>query len=347
MAAPSLLGRRVVFRADASHALGFGHVARLWALIEEVQSAGGDPVLMFGGDALAVMSWARDRNLEVDAQDWSPEQVARAAEEMHAAAVVIDGPAIADQLAPKLKDRGVRTVVVDDQGKCPLQVDAVVNHNFHALSLAHTYPCAKRKLLGRHYLMLRREIKRFTRGSCRPMASSRLRLLITFGGSDPVGATARVISLLPEDRPLELVVIAGPGFRDDDALRIAVGHACLAGHTVDVRRSPDDPGGLFVSADAALCSAGGTLGELAYLGVPALAWAIARDQVVPAREQVRKGMISGGRKWTDCDDDMIRADLVRFLLDDAGRAQQRLRALGTADSDGANRVLHAALLGTV
>ena len=40
----------ILFRADASHGLGLGHVARLCALIEEIDPAAAEPVALFGGD---------------------------------------------------------------------------------------------------------------------------------------------------------------------------------------------------------------------------------------------------------------------------------------------------------
>jgi hypothetical protein len=39
----------------------------------------------------------------------------------------------------------------------------------------------------------------------------------------------------------------------------------------------------------------------------------------------------------------LRSDFEAFLLDDAGRAVQRQRALGTADGDGAKRIIQEAL----
>jgi spore coat polysaccharide biosynthesis predicted glycosyltransferase SpsG len=330
---------RILFRADASHDIGFGHVARLCALVEEAATHNYDPVVMFAGDASAIKSWANDRGLTVDvSHGWSTMQVVKASEDPRTQAVVIDGPALALSIVPKLPDR-VRSVIIDDAGKVPLSVGTVVNHNYHALDLAASYPQARQRLLGRRYLMLRKDIKRYMRGSCRPRSSGRLRILVTFGGSDPVNATSRVIAMLPPDRPLEIVAIAGPGFRGDEALNLAKRVAATNGHIVDVRRSPEDPGALFATADAAICSAGGTLGELAYLGCPCLAYAIAPDQVVPARQQVRDGMVAGGRSWSGLEDDTLRSDMLAFLLDDAGRMQQRQRALGTADSDGARRIL--------
>ena len=331
---------RILFRADASHAIGFGHVARLCALVEEASSHGVEPIAMFAGDAPAIRSWAQDRHIQVDVQpEWSTLSVVKASEDPRTLAVVIDGPALALQIIPKLPDR-VRSIIIDDAGKCPLSVSTVINHTYHALELAASYPQARQRLLGRRYLMLRKDIKRYMRGSCRPWSSNaRLRVVVTFGGSDPVNATARTLTCIPPDRPLELIVSLGPSYQGKDALDSAIKAAQAAGHVVDVRRSPDDPGALFATADAAICSAGGTLGELAYLGCPALAYAIARDQIQPARQQVRDGMVAGGRNWDGLEDDTLRADILAFLLDDEGRMQQRQRALATADSDGARRIL--------
>ncbi|MEJ7601889.1 MAG: hypothetical protein WKG01_28595 [Kofleriaceae bacterium] len=331
---------RILFRADASHEIGFGHVARLCALIEEAETQGFEPVAMFGGDASAIRSWAADRKLTVDLRDWGTTAMVQAVEHPRVCALVVDGPALASELLPKVPPR-VRSVMIDDVGKNRLAVSTVVNHNIHAPGLAATYPGAVQRLLGRSYLMLRRDIRRYMRGSCHPSNHGRLRVLITYGGTDPVGATARTLALVPPDRPLDLVVIAGPGFRGDEALNAAIATATAAGHLVDVHRSPPDPGGLFVSADAAICSAGGTLGELAFLGCPALAYAIVPDQVAPARQQLRDGLIAGGQTFGELTDDVIRADMLAFLTDDAGRTAQRQRALATADADGPRRIIEA------
>jgi UDP-2,4-diacetamido-2,4,6-trideoxy-beta-L-altropyranose hydrolase len=337
------MARRVLFRADASHGGGFGHVARVCALIEELRDRGDEPIAMFGGDTPSLGPWTAFHKIDALIGNWSFTQVLQVAESERVSSVVLDGPAIVEELVPKLAERKIRTVIVDDKGTYTATVAAVVNHNIHAEQLSATYPNIKRRLLGRRYLMLRKEIRRYTRGSCRPMNMSRLRVVITFGGSDPPDATSRTLRLLPDDRPLELVVIAGPGYIHLEALILAIQQAKDRGHTVDLRRSPDDPGGLFVSADAAICSAGGTLGELAYLGCPALAYAIAPDQIVPARHQVRAGLIFGGRTWAETSDEMLTADFEHFLLDDAGRVTQRQRALATADSDGAKRIVEEAL----
>jgi UDP-2,4-diacetamido-2,4,6-trideoxy-beta-L-altropyranose hydrolase len=327
---------RVAFRADASHAIGFGHVARLFAIVEELEAAGGQPCLFLGGDAPAVGAWARDRGREVDVRAWTAEDVLAARPD----AVVVDGPALADALVPRLAGAGIRSVMIDDVGS-PLAADVVVNHNFRAAGVP--YPNAARALLGRRYLMLRQDIRRLGRDACRAAPAGRLRLVVTFGGSDPTNATARAVRLVPTARPCELVVVAGPGYRHDAALAAAMRAAEAAGHTTDLRRAPDDPGALFASADAALCSAGGTLGELAFLGCAALAFATVRDQLATARAQAEAGVIAGGGAWDDLTDAAIAGELAAFLGDDAARAQIRAAALATADGDGPRRIVDEAL----
>jgi spore coat polysaccharide biosynthesis predicted glycosyltransferase SpsG len=333
---------RIVFRADASHAIGFGHVARLSAVIEELARTGAEPVVMFGGDA-ALAGWTERHGLRAEVRSWTTDDLVTAAAEPGVRAVVIDGPALATELVPHLAERQIRTVAIDDRGDCPLALDAVVNHNFHAPALAATYPAARLRLLGRNYLMLRRAIRRFTRSACRPATPARLRVVITFGGSDPVGATVRTLRLLPPGRGCDVVVIAGPGFRDDQALAAAAVVATVAGHDIEIVRDPADPAALFVAADAAICSAGGTLGELAYLGCPALGFAIVADQVATARAQADAGLIASGRSFVTLDDDTLRTQLFSFLHDDRGRLDQRQRALATTDGDGARRIVAEAL----
>lgn len=333
---------RILFRADASRELGFGHVARSCALIEEAEAQGHEAVAMFGGDLNAIRAWAADRKISVDLRDWVPTAVVNAADHPRVRALVIDGPALARTLVPQLPSH-LHTVLLDDMGMVPLSCGAIVNHNIHAPELAASYPNAQRRLLGRRYLMLRKDIRKHRHGACRPTRSARLRLVITFGGSDPVDATARTLRLLPESRPLDVVVIAGPGYRGGPALEAAIESAGRRGHDVVIQRAPDDPGALFVHADAAICSAGGTLGELAFLGCPALAYAIVPDQLAPARHQVQDGLIAGGRSWTETDDDTLRHDIHGFVDDDDGRAAIRKLALATADADGARRIIEEGL----
>lgn len=334
----------IVFRADASHAIGLGHVARITALIEEVAASEAlEPIAMLGGDD-GVAAWARREGIAAEVGAWTADDLLAVVAQSRARAVVLDGPALVSTLGEAL---GATTalIVIDDAGDCSLAVHAVVNHNFHAPALAGGYPHAAHCLLGRRYLMLRRAIRRHGHGACRglPSGGARLRVAVTFGGSDPIGATARTLRALPRDRALDVVAIAGPGFRDAPALLAAAAVAQSAGHSVEIVRSPSDPGALFASCHAAICSAGGTLGELAYLGCPALAFAIVADQLAPARALADASLIASGARWSDVDDDTLSAAIARFVNDNELRRDVRDRALATADGHGPRRIIDEAL----
>src|SRR5204863_5739487 len=96
----------ILFRADASHTLGLGHVARLCAMIEEVDPAIAEPVALFGGDD-SVAAWIRSHGLPVAPRPWTPAEVLATATERRARTVVIDGPDLAATLVPVLAERGI------------------------------------------------------------------------------------------------------------------------------------------------------------------------------------------------------------------------------------------------
>lgn len=297
---------RIAIRATATSAIGLGHVARCAALVEEFAARGIVADAMFDGDA-SLRVWAATRSLTLapigpfDDHDL----------------VIVDGP----HLLPDIVAR--RVVALDDRGTTAT-VDVAINHNVHATPAM--YPNARRTLLGRDYLMLRRDITRHGHGACAPRAMRRI--LVTMGGSDPPNATARILAALPPT--IDVDVIVGPGYRGD-----------LPSHPrATVHRAPPDPAAIFVRADAAISSAGGTLGELAYLGVPALGVAIVEDQVAPAAQLAREGAIAGGL-WLE---DVVLDDvLASFLTDHARRAAIRDRALATADGRGPARIADALL----
>ena len=67
---------RVAVRADASHELGFGHVARVCALIEELETRGARPLVLFGGDGEHVARWLHERGVHVAIDHWTAAKTA-------------------------------------------------------------------------------------------------------------------------------------------------------------------------------------------------------------------------------------------------------------------------------
>lgn len=333
-------GRTVLLRADGGHALGVGHLARVAGLAQALAERGHQPVLLLGGDLDAVSTWCAASDVRATLGAWDAAELRAMAVATDAAAILLDGQALVRNLGSAFLGAGtLATFAIDDLGGVDLPVAAIINHNMGAEALAPTYPRAARRLLGRPYLILRRDILRHGHGACAPRSAGAPRVLITFGGSDPVGATARVMAALPSTRQLEVTVLCGQAFRDQGALQRAAVDLLAAGHALEVVHGSPDPGAHMVRADLAISAAGGTLGELAYLGVPTLGLAIVPDQEATARAQAEAGLIASGARLAALGDEPLRDALAAFVDDQAARTRLRAAALASADGYGAARIV--------
>ena len=330
----------LILRADAGHRLGSGHVMRLAALAE---AAGQRSLLIVGGEPAATVAQLIGRGLDAVAShgDSGTESdlahVLGCAHDRGAAGVVVDGPGFSAGYVTALADRGLVVASLDDLGAAPLPTAIVVNHNLGAETLADRYPTTSTRLLGRRFHLLRGEFRRLSAAGSPPRPDAR-RVLITMGGSDPVGATARVVGAL-RGAHLELMVVLGPGFRHDAAFDRALAIADAHGHDVALAAQPADLPRLMSGCDVAISAAGGTLAELGYLGRPTFAVAIADDQIANARRHAAAELAVGGQPLADLTDEHLADSIAGLLGDLPLRRRLRDRAAAALDGRGADRVV--------
>lgn len=324
---------------------------RLAALAEAAMDAGGAARILVGGEPAATVAALVARGLDAIAvaedhggrsrPELEPGPVARAARAAEADAVVLDGPHFDRGWVDELVASGLVVASLDDRGLAPLPTPAVINPGFGAEALAERYPASATRLLGRRYHLLRREFRALPPGGDPPAARVR-RVVITMGGSDPVGATARVLGAVP-GRDLELVVVLGPGFRNHLALAPSASAARKRGHRVTLVEHPPSLAPVLAGCDLAISAAGGTLAELAYLGRPTYAVAIVDDQIELAARQREAGLIAGGLPLTTMTNDALAAELGALLADPSQRAALAAASAATIDGLGADRILAALL----
>jgi UDP-2,4-diacetamido-2,4,6-trideoxy-beta-L-altropyranose hydrolase len=329
----------LVLRADASSTIGTGHAMRLLALSQAWRDGGGTAELLaaelpdgvrrrYEAEGVAVRAVpADDPGSLVGAVDGTPGAVA-----------VVDGPAFdatwLDALAP-IRDR---LLVVDDMAALPHYPAALVlNQNAHAARSAYPPDGEGRYLLGLRYVLLRRE---FAEVAPRPPAPDMARtVLVTFGGADPTGMTARTLDALAaiagRGVELEVVAIAGSANRAADAIRAAVAAGPLAAR---LDTNVDDMTSRMTWADLAVVSAGSTVWELARVGCPALV-----VETAPAEPHLARGIRSLGLFDTlgsagELTHDALVAAIARRIGDREWR--RRMSSLGPSlvDGQGAVRV---------
>ena len=175
----------------------------------------------------------------------------------------------------------------------------------------------------------------------RPRAPGPPTLLVTFGGSDPEGGTARVLGCLPPAPQRRILIVIGAHVDAAAEALEAAERAARAGHAVEVLHTPPDMAAVMHVADAAISAAGGTLLELACLGVPSLAFVVADNQERGCRALVEAECVAGGGDLRRLDDGELAARVTAFLDDGARQRRRADRARKLIDGLGATRVLSA------
>jgi spore coat polysaccharide biosynthesis predicted glycosyltransferase SpsG len=318
---------RLWIRADASAAVGLGHLTRTLALAEEAQAR----ILPVGyvvvdasvaGPQLDRAGVAWTTTSHADDLDWlgtvAPGDM-----------VVFDGYDLGPRHFAAAAAAGARVTAIDDFGRGRFDVDVLVHPNPVA-AVDYETPASATVLCGPRYALVRRRFLRHRR-----LRAGRAGvLLISMGGSDAAGVTEVMLDALVPARPFERVLLAvGPAAREVATSRF--------GPWLDVRRDAVDVAATFDEADAAVIGAGTTTWELLAMGVPTALVQVADNQrhVMRAATHERAALAIGAP-----------ADLATMLIPTLARladpsAQRALSesAMALVDGGGPARVLDALL----
>jgi UDP-2,4-diacetamido-2,4,6-trideoxy-beta-L-altropyranose hydrolase len=345
----------LLVRADATSAIGTGHVMRCLALATAWTRATGAaarlatvaPAPALAGrlgragvavDELAT-SPSRDGQLANAGTPADADATAALASRLGAAWVVLDGYGFDRAYQQRVAAAGVPVLVVDDHGHLDgYRADLLLNQNFGAAGDRYVPSvAAERLLLGPRYALVRDEFAGVAPAPA-PGATVR-RVLVTLGGSDPDNATALVVEALGLAAlpGIAVTVVAGPANRHVRVLERDV--RALAGAELVV--DADDLPRRMAAADLAIAAAGGTARELALLGVPSLLLTLAANQR-PAAEAMGQQGIAVDLGWShEATAPAIAAQISALAADRAARAAMATAARAAVDGRGADRVVEA------
>jgi spore coat polysaccharide biosynthesis predicted glycosyltransferase SpsG len=234
--------------------------------------------------------------------------------------VIVDSYDVQARHLDALRRGGVRVLVLDDLADRPLPATWLLNPGVNDATCYRGLTDAN-LLLGPAYALLRSQFRGLPP---RPAFTRVRRVLVTFGGSDSLGLTARAVRALDAiPGPLEVRIVAG--------LLAGAALSVSACHRVEVLRDVTDMAGLMQWADLAVSAAGQTIFELAAAGCPAVCLVAADNQARNAVlfEGVGSAVVLDGRL---AGNEAIGAAL-RHLADDPDRRAAMNRA-GRAAVDG-------------
>lgn len=332
----------LLIRADATLAIGTGHVMRCLALAQAWQDAGGTASLASAElpDGLLPRVTAEGVSLSrIHATPGGTEDAIETvglAHRLQANWVAIDGDRFRSDFLGRVREAGFRVLLIDDfADRESFPADLIVNPDLEDDGEPYRRRGATAELLtGPSYILLRREFRQESRKN--EIRQSGNRVLVTLGGSDPENLTPKIANALAHCSDLEITVIAGAGYNKANDLRK------LKARNLRVVFNPPNMAYFMENSDQAIVVAGGTLWELLSMNCAVLSYSrnAIQARVIGALSQRGVVVEMGDTR------DFVPAKLVAAVkqLVDSRATRERMTSLGQSlvDGWGATRVVEAA-----
>ena len=338
---------RLIIRADASPAIGVGHVMRCLALAQAWQDAGGRATMAWSEMPGSLLDRLRREGLDlapVHAPPGSPadaEQTAQVARERNANWVVTDGYHFDPSYHQRLRAVGLKLMALDDMAHLKhYDVDLLLNQNLSATRelYSNKTDVSTKLLLGPRYGLLRREFRACQEWT-RPPAHEPLRLMVSFGGSDTGNITGLILQSLSRSQPgkFQVVVLAGAANPHVAELRQLASDSSFP---CEIRVAVDNVAEVMAWADVAITAAGSTVWELVSMKLPALVGALAENQIagLPALQSIpffRVALVGELVSWN------LAAAVASLLSSLQGINLNDPATRNGLDANGASRVVEA------
>ncbi len=328
-----------VFRADASAALGGGHVMRCLTLAAALTAAGWDCAFAVDAETRATVPALAAVPCVVLAAARNP-ALLRTAFPSGVDLLVTDSYAIGQDYESACRGWARRILAIDDLADrahdCDLLVDQTLAREVEAY--VRLVPSGARLLLGSQFALLRPDFARL-RDGCLSARTHRpvQRVLVSAGLTDLAGVTALLVEGARR-------AVAG------HAIDVAIGSSCPHVPAIDaacraaqatLHVDSDDIPGLMARADLALGAPGATAWERCCLGLPAALVVLADNQRdnAAALEAAGAAAILGSHGSLSAA--AVAAGIEALLVMPGKLSEMSRRAAAVCDGLGTNRVLAA------
>ena len=333
----------LLIRADASVAIGTGHMMRCLALAHAWQDAGGQASFAVGEmpDALASRFVSEGGELlRIRAIPGSPQDAVETVAQAHrlrADWVVVDGDRFRSDFLADVQAGGLRVALIDDFADREFfPANLIVNPNPGVDEKIYRQRAFLGPLLaGERYVLLRREFRQSTERV--EFREKNPRILVTLGGSDPENLTPRIAEAFMAWPGLQVTVVAGPGYNKLNELQKT------RADNYRVVHNPSNMGELMCNSDLAVIAAGGTLWELLAVGCVVLSYSRNPVQARVVRDLAGRGAVVDMGETRSFEPAKLLS-AIRELVSSSGRCL-KMAKLGRAlvDGLGATRVVEAIL----
>ena len=337
---------RFLFRADASVAIGSGHVMRCATLASWLAAAGHSVRFLCRDESGNLNAWLEQQGWPVtslvalsepagaEEADISASQ--RAIGSLHYDWIVADHYQLGTRWEKAMAVRADRIMSIDDLGRehdCHLLLDQNYANSIHShyRTLGET---GCEVLLGPEFALVRPEFAKLRPDSLARRRDSLSRILIFMGGADPLNETAKAINgiALTDRRDVHVDVVIGGSNPHRSAVEIACSFLPNAELYVQTPRMAE----LMAVADCTIGAGGSSTWERCTLGLPALVTILADNQA-PIAEAVGAAGAHHVLGWHHTLTPESYADALQ-ALDDEYIERMSIAAAAICDGNGTARV---------
>ena len=345
--------KRVLVRCDAAPEIGFGHVVRCLALADELRNQHGCEVSFAmlqgpqGVEQVQEMGFTVHEPQEaslrlLDEGRWLQCLVSDTATQV----LVLDiRTNLAIEAIQQIRAQGVLIVTIDDPSNRRLVADMAFYPPVPQVERLSWRGFTGKCFVGWDWVLLRPQFAEAARQHIPrapdPLPEPRcvdrpLTLLVTMGGSDPMGLTLMALEAIERiNRNFRVLVAIGGGFMHEPELNAWL---ATSKRSCEIRRDVSDMASLMAEADLAIASFGTTAYELATMGVPAVYLCLTDDHKESASAFVKLGISQCLGKHDEADSYSL-ADTILSVIEDNRRLKEvAAQASTTVDGCGAIRI---------
>ncbi|RLB70833.1 MAG: UDP-2,4-diacetamido-2,4,6-trideoxy-beta-L-altropyranose hydrolase [Deltaproteobacteria bacterium] len=341
---------KAVIRADASIAIGSGHVHRCLSLALELRRRGAEVLFIcreLPGSLCSLLAEREFRVFPLPAPGEGEPECRPDRDVWETAAVlsslpgkidwlIVDHYALDREWESALREQVSRIMVLDDLANRRHDCDLLLDQGFYA-DAGHRYrelvPPGCRLLLGPRYALLN---DGFARRRQREDERPRKRLFVFFGGSDATNETEKVLWALPllKNRNVQLDVVVGGG----NLFRARIEKLAAADDRVRLHYQVEDMAALMAKSDIALGAGGTTTWERFCLGLPSIVVSVADNQTALSESLGLDGRIVYLGRADQVDKEMIARAIDSLLEFPWWRRSLSQRGRKLVDGQGCRRL---------
>lgn len=264
----------ILFRVEATPALGMGHFVRCLSLAEKLKDSTSDIDLTFVTSSNAIGDRIKSCDYGLIGLPLSVNMIKEVKyykKYLKKAVCVTDVPNIPEEYIKVLKENNCAVISIDDGSETMFYSDILINPNLKPFA-HHAHSSRTQYYNGAKYIILKEAFEKFT-GKKKRIKEKAESLFVCFGGGDKGNITHRIVNNIIKTGLNAIVVIGMFYPYRDELIKSVDGYK-----NIEIVTNANNMDELIDKADLAIISGGTLLHETCAVGTPAIVICQNQDQ---------------------------------------------------------------------